>query len=190
MSTTRLSRSTPFWVLVGGSVVTIAGGAYLLVSKLTLMASTLTDGTATGVEVYAGQIWAVLGAILVGVGAIGLALALTLGALRTIVAPAPAVWEEEVVEIAAPAFVEAPASEGDVSLAAAETAPETRAAARAASAESSEPVETSEPVEASEPVETPAAEASEPVIAFGDEAPASESSTGASDPDATGTTTR
>lgn len=163
MSTTRLSRSTPFWVLVGGSVVTIAGGAYLLVSKLTLMATTLTDGTATGVEVYAGQIWAVLGAILVGVGAIGLALALTLGALRTIVAgaaPAAPAWEEEIVEVAAytPAAetVALDASTDASAAPAEESAPETRAAARATS-------------EASEPAV--ALEASEPVVAF-DEAPA------------------
>ena len=108
MSTTRLSRSIPFWVLVGGSVVAIAGGAFLLISKLNTMATTLTDGTATGVEVYAGQIWAVSGAILAGAGFVGLALALTLGALRSVVAPAadvvtvvePVAWEEEVVEVA------------------------------------------------------------------------------------------
>lgn len=105
MPTTRLSRSTPFWVLVGGSVVAIGGGAYLLIDKLTVMANTLADGTATGVEVYAGQAWAVTGAVLVGAGLIGLALALTLGALRALLAPkveiveAPA-WEEEVVEVA------------------------------------------------------------------------------------------
>ena len=51
MSTTRLSRSIPFWVLVGGSVVAIGAGTYLLVDKLGTMAATLTDGTATGVEV-------------------------------------------------------------------------------------------------------------------------------------------
>lgn len=108
MSTTRLSRSIPFWVLVGGSVVAIAGGAFLLISKLNTMATTLTDGTATGVEVYAGQIWAVSGAILAGAGFVGLALALTLAALRSVVAPAadvvtvvePVAWEEEVVEVA------------------------------------------------------------------------------------------
>ena len=108
MSTTRLSRSIPFWVLVGGSVVAIAGGAFLLISKLNTMATTLTDGTATGVEVYARQIWAVSGAILAGAGFVGLALALTLGALRSVVAPAaaavtgvePVAWEEEVVEVA------------------------------------------------------------------------------------------
>ena len=99
----RLSRSIPFWVLVGGSVVAIGAGTYLLVDKLGTMAATLTDGTATGVEVYAGQIWAVLGAILIGAGLIGLALALTVGAVRTLVPAAPVevveppAWEDEVV---------------------------------------------------------------------------------------------
>ena len=69
-NTARVIRSIPFWVLVGGSLVAVGGGVYLLVDKLTVMASTLADGTATGVEVYAGQIWAVLGAILIGVGLI------------------------------------------------------------------------------------------------------------------------
>lgn len=100
----RLSRSIPFWVLVVGSVVALAGGTYLLVSKLDTIATMITNGTATGVEVYAGQIWAVFGAILIGSGLIGLALALTLGTLRAFAAPAeiaePLVWEEEIVEIA------------------------------------------------------------------------------------------
>lgn len=118
MSTTRLSRSIPFWVLVGGSVVAIAGGAYLLISKLTTMASTLTDGTATGVEVYAGQIWAVLGAILIGAGLVGLTLALVLGALNSAVAPAADAvvvepWEEDVVEVAAPVTASEPVVETD-----------------------------------------------------------------------------
>ena len=103
MSTTRLSRSIPFWVLVGGSVVAIAGGGTLLFTKLDTMATKLTDGTATGVEVYAGQVWAVLGAILIGAGLIGLALALVLGALGSLAAPTavevvePIAWEEEVI---------------------------------------------------------------------------------------------
>ncbi|AUG29993.1 MULTISPECIES: dinucleotide-utilizing enzyme [Microbacterium] len=102
-NTARVNRSIPFWVLVGGSVVAIGGGVYLLVDKLTIMANTLTDGTATGVEVYAGQIWAVLGAILIGAGLIGLALALTLGTLGALVRRTeiePVVAEEiEVVEV-------------------------------------------------------------------------------------------
>ena len=93
----RLSRSIPFWVLVAGSVGSLAGGAYLLVDRLGGMDARLTDGTATTNDVYVGQMWAVLGAILVGVGLIGLALALTLGALRSLARPEaapPAVAEE------------------------------------------------------------------------------------------------
>lgn len=106
MPTTRLSRSIPFWVLVGGSVVAIAGGAYLLFSKLSAMDAGLTAQTATTSDVYVGQIWAVSGAIILGAGLVGLALTLTLAALRSIVTPAavatvevvePAAWDEEVV---------------------------------------------------------------------------------------------
>lgn len=89
----RLTRSVPFWTLLGGSVVAIGVGAYLLVDKLGIMAATLADGTATGVEVYAGQIWAVLGAILIGAGLIGLALIATLAVLRSF---APAATAEVV----------------------------------------------------------------------------------------------
>lgn len=84
----RLTRSIPFWLLVAGSLASGAAGGVVLMDKLTKMETALTAGTATGVDVYVGQIWAVLGAILVGVGAIGLLLAFTLGALRALaVAP-------------------------------------------------------------------------------------------------------
>lgn len=84
----RLSRSIPFWILIAGSAASAAGGAYLLVDKLGGMDTRLIDGSATTSDVYVGQIWAVVGAILLGAGLIGLALALTLGALRRLlVAP-------------------------------------------------------------------------------------------------------
>lgn len=79
----RLSRSVPYWLLVAGSAGTLAGGAYLLVERLGGMDARLTDGTATTNDVYVGQIWAILGAILVGAGLIGLALALSIAALRS-----------------------------------------------------------------------------------------------------------
>lgn len=123
MPTTRLSRSIPFWVLVAGSVVAIAGGAYLLITKLAVMASTLTDGSATGVEVYAGQTWAVIGGILVGAGLVGLALALTLAALRAVVAP-------RAIEVEAVEVISAPAWEDEI----VETVPASRAEARTAAA--------------------------------------------------------
>lgn len=86
----RLTRSIPFWLLVAGSLASAAGGAVVLIDKLGTMETALTAGTATGVEVYVGQIWAVLGAILIGVGAIGLLLAFTLGALRAFAVSPPA----------------------------------------------------------------------------------------------------
>lgn len=96
----RLTRSIPFWLLVAGSLASTAAGAYVLLDRLGGMDARLTDGSATSNDVYVGQIWAVLGAILVGAGLVGLALALTLGALRSFVAAAGV----EVVE--APAWVD------------------------------------------------------------------------------------
>jgi len=85
----RLIRSIPFWVLLIGSLASAAAGAFLLLDKLGGMDARLTDGSATSNDVYVGQIWAILGAILVGAGLVGLALALTIGALRTFVASTP-----------------------------------------------------------------------------------------------------
>jgi len=72
----RLVRSIPFWGLVLVSLATAVAGAKLLVDKLGSMTTTLTDGSATGVDVYVGQSVAVLGAILLGAGVIGILLAL------------------------------------------------------------------------------------------------------------------
>ncbi len=51
----RLVRSIPFWGLVLVSIATAVAGALLLVDKLGSMTTTLTDGSATGVDVYVGQ---------------------------------------------------------------------------------------------------------------------------------------
>lgn len=96
----RLVRSIPFWLLIAGSLASATAGALVLVDKLSLMETALTAGTATGVEVYVGQIWAVLGAILIGAGAVGLALAATLGALRAF-APAAVIADDRIVDDAA-----------------------------------------------------------------------------------------
>ncbi|WP_424448039.1 dinucleotide-utilizing enzyme [Microbacterium arborescens] len=85
----RLVRSIPFWILIAGSVAAIGGGAYILVDKLGNMQTTILDNTATGVDVYVGQIWGVFGGILVGAGIVGLALALAVAALRSLVATPP-----------------------------------------------------------------------------------------------------
>ncbi|KZE90747.1 hypothetical protein [Microbacterium sp. TNHR37B] len=82
--TPRLTRSVPFWILIVGSLAAAGSGAYLLLDRLGGMDARLTDGTATTNDVYVGQIWAVLGTVLIGAGLVGLALALTLGALRSL----------------------------------------------------------------------------------------------------------
>lgn len=92
----RLVRSIPFWILLVGSLASVAAGVWLVVDKITLMNATLLDGTATGVEVYGGQAWVTLGAALVGAGLVGLVSILFLAVLRSFV-PKPAV---EVVEAA------------------------------------------------------------------------------------------
>ncbi len=74
----RLVRSVPYWALVVGSVAAGGVGLWLTLDKLGVMTASILDGSATGVEVYAGQSWAVLGSVLIGAGLIGLALALTL----------------------------------------------------------------------------------------------------------------
>ena len=81
----RLVRSVPFWVLVVGSVASVGVGLWLTLDKLGVMTASILDDSATGVEVYAGQSWAVLGSVLIGVGLIGLALALTLGVAASLV---------------------------------------------------------------------------------------------------------
>ncbi|CAL4859514.1 dinucleotide-utilizing enzyme [Microbacterium sp. MM2322] len=103
----RLTRSIPFWLLVAGSLASSAAGAVVLIDKLGTMETALNAGTATGVEVYVGQVWAILGAILIGVGVIGLLLAFTLGSLRAFAtAPRGEVAPADVVD--EPADIESP----------------------------------------------------------------------------------
>lgn len=80
-----LVRSIPFWILLVGSLATSAFGAWLAVNTLATMSTALTDGTATPVDVYVGQVWAIVGGVLIATGIIGLALALVLAVLRSFV---------------------------------------------------------------------------------------------------------
>jgi hypothetical protein len=125
----RLTRNVPFWILIVGSIASAVAGAYLLVDKLSVMATALTDQTATGVEVYVGQIWAVLGAVLIGAGIVGLALALTIAALRSFVPAAPAAvaepidWSAESAPAQSAPVESAPAQPAPVESAPVESAP-------------------------------------------------------------------
>jgi hypothetical protein len=80
-----LVRSIPFWILLVGSLATSAFGAWLAVSTLGTMSTALTAGTATPVDVYVGQVWAIVGGVLIATGILGLALVLVLGVLRSFV---------------------------------------------------------------------------------------------------------
>jgi hypothetical protein len=80
-----LVRSIPFWILLVGSLATIAFGAWLSVTTLGTMSTALTAGTATPVDVYVGQVWAIVGGILIATGILGLGLVLVLGVLRSFV---------------------------------------------------------------------------------------------------------
>lgn len=89
MNKKSLTRSIPFWLLLALSIVSAAVGAWLIVDQIGTMTATLLDGSATGVDVYVGQSWIVLGSALVGAGLVGLLLALTLAAARALL-PVPA----------------------------------------------------------------------------------------------------
>lgn len=100
----RLVRSIAYWVLVLGSAASLAIGVLLTVPNIGLMTSSLLDGSATGVEVYAGQAWVTLGAALAGAGVLGVLLALALAAGASLI-PRP------VVADAAPEVVADPEGE-------------------------------------------------------------------------------
>ena len=80
-----LVRSIPFWILLLASVATSAVGAWLTVEKLRVMTVGLEDGTATPADVYVGQVWAIIGGILLATGILGLALTLVTAVIRSFV---------------------------------------------------------------------------------------------------------
>jgi UPF0716 family protein affecting phage T7 exclusion len=89
-----LTRSIGFWLLLVLSLAATAVGSWLISGQLATMTTTLTDGTATGVEVYVGQSLVVVGAVLLGAGIIGFLLVLGLTAVQALLpAPTPAVAE-------------------------------------------------------------------------------------------------
>lgn len=118
----RLTRSIPFWGLLVVSLATIAGGWFLTTDKLGSMTTTLTDGTATGVDVYVGQSIAQLGGTLIGAGVVGVLLTLAVAALSTL-RPHPPVEVVEAIDWSSDA------ESADESSAAAEPAADAEASA-------------------------------------------------------------
>ncbi|MDW4572365.1 hypothetical protein R8Z57_06170 [Microbacterium sp. M3] len=152
----RLISSIPFWGLLVVSLATIAGGWYITTDKLGTMTTTLTDGSATGVDVYVGQSIAQLGSILIGAGILGVLLTLAVAALSTLRPHAP-------VEVVEPIDWAADADERDAVAAPAVAAPAVASPAAAASAVAAEPTAQSEnpDIEVASDTPAPAAASSE-----------------------------
>lgn len=85
-----LNRSIPFWILLAASIALIVAGLLTVLDHLGTMTATLKDGSATGLEVYGGQSWIVLGAALLGVGALGVLLSLALAVVSSLLGAATA----------------------------------------------------------------------------------------------------
>lgn len=88
--TRALNRSISFWILLAASVALTATGAVVALDHLGTMTATLKNGSATGLEVYAGQSWIVIGAALLGAGVLGILLSLALAVVSTVVGAASA----------------------------------------------------------------------------------------------------
>ena len=107
-----LARSIPFWALLVVSLGLAAGGVLVISQHLATMTKTLGDGSATGVEVYAGQSWIVVGAALVGAGALGVLLVLALAAASSLIPVGSSVIEAG-ADGSAQEDVDAVATDGD-----------------------------------------------------------------------------
>lgn len=97
MNHERSVRPLPLTILGVASAASLGYGVWLTSDKITTMETALIDGSATGVEVYGGQSWAVFAAAFVVAGLIGLLAVLALLALpsrratetSTVIAGAP-----------------------------------------------------------------------------------------------------
>ncbi|KRA23157.1 hypothetical protein ASD65_01015 [Microbacterium sp. Root61] len=80
-----LFRSLPYWFLLSGSIVSAVLGGALVFTNMSTMIATLTDQTATSVEVYGGQSWVVIGSALLAVGLFGVITTLALAVVSTLI---------------------------------------------------------------------------------------------------------
>ncbi|WP_165310980.1 dinucleotide-utilizing enzyme [Microbacterium protaetiae] len=87
----RLARNIPFWLLLIVSLGATIGGALVVKIELDWMTTALTANTATGVDVYVGQVAVVVAGIVCGAGVVGLLLTLTIAALSGLRATTPVV---------------------------------------------------------------------------------------------------
>jgi len=88
-----LARSIPFIVLLIASVAATALGAWIVLSKLASMTTTLTvnqQSATAALDVYGGPAWVMFGSALLGAGLLGLFGALAVATLRSFVPVAAA----------------------------------------------------------------------------------------------------
>jgi len=122
----HLVRNIPFWGIVVVSVATASAGALIVSDTLGSMTATLMNNTATGVDVYVGQSLAVLGAILLGAGILGVVLALTVAAIASLRPTHPTEGVESIDAVATDRDLDVAANPGapaPVELAPADAAP-------------------------------------------------------------------
>jgi hypothetical protein len=94
-----LRRSIPFWLLLAGSLASFGYGGFLVLDKISTMTATLANGSATGVDVYVGQSWIVVGAAFIGAGLLGLVTVVALAVVRSLIAaPAAPAGVDEATE--------------------------------------------------------------------------------------------
>lgn len=95
-------RRLAFWSLIILSLASVVAGAVIAIGKTATLERTITDGTATGVDVYGGQAWVTLGAGLVTAGVIGIFIALAAIVLSPVreadEAEAPALLVDEIAD--------------------------------------------------------------------------------------------
>lgn len=77
----RLVTSIPFWVLLVLSLASVIGGLVIVFQQIDAMQAVLNDPNATVVTVYVAQSWAIVGAALLGAGALGLVATLAVAAV-------------------------------------------------------------------------------------------------------------
>ena len=80
-----LARSIPFIVLLIASVAATALGAWIVLSKLASMTTTLTvnqQSATAALDVYGGPAWVMFGSALLGAGLLGLFGALAVATMR------------------------------------------------------------------------------------------------------------
>ena len=80
-----LFRSLPYWFLLSGSIVSAVLGGALVFTNMSTMIATLTDQSATLVQVYGGQSWVVVGSALLTVGLLGVIATLALAVVSTLI---------------------------------------------------------------------------------------------------------